>query len=100
MKDQTREKLEELIGHYYCEDSWYSCPLATDGCANEAETGCTCRLKEKVDQLESLIQQEKQEMLDGIIKHSHYFKSEDQSEFWIDAEYLKALKEEGKDKEE
>lgn len=29
--------------HYYCEDSWYSCPLAEDGCANDSiEQKCRC----------------------------------------------------------
>lgn len=38
-------RLKELAlrKHYYCEDSWYSCPKAEDGCANEAEgTECNC----------------------------------------------------------
>jgi len=29
--------------HYYCEDTWYSCPKHEDGCANEAEGDeCNC----------------------------------------------------------
>lgn len=29
--------------HYYCEDSWYSCPMHKDGCANESEEEvCNC----------------------------------------------------------
>jgi hypothetical protein len=29
--------------HYYCEDTWYSCPKHEDGCANEAEGNeCNC----------------------------------------------------------
>jgi hypothetical protein len=29
--------------HYSCEDSWYSCPKAEGGCANDAEGDeCTC----------------------------------------------------------
>ena len=29
--------------HYYCEDPWYSCPKAPEGCANEyAGTECNC----------------------------------------------------------
>lgn len=28
--------------HYECEDSWYSCPLSEDGCANDANTECNC----------------------------------------------------------
>ena len=29
--------------HYYCEDTWYSCPKHEDGCANDAEgDDCNC----------------------------------------------------------
>ena len=29
--------------HYYCEDTWYSCPKHPDGCANDgAGRNCTC----------------------------------------------------------
>jgi len=29
--------------HYYCEDTWYSCPQHEEGCANDAEGDeCTC----------------------------------------------------------
>ena len=29
--------------HYYCEDSWYSCPKAPDGCADENQGDeCNC----------------------------------------------------------
>jgi hypothetical protein len=29
--------------HYYCEDTWYSCPKHEDGCANDSEGDeCTC----------------------------------------------------------
>lgn len=29
--------------HYFCEDSWYSCPKAEGGCANDTEgTECNC----------------------------------------------------------
>ncbi len=30
-------------GHYYCEDTWYSCPKHREGCANDnAGTECDC----------------------------------------------------------
>ena len=30
-------------GHYYCEDSWYSCPLAEGGCADDSKAAvCDC----------------------------------------------------------
>ncbi len=28
--------------HLCCEDSWYSCPLHPEGCADDRETDCTC----------------------------------------------------------
>ncbi len=39
------EELTKLAkrNHYYCEDTWYSCPKAEDGCANEgAGDECNC----------------------------------------------------------
>lgn len=44
-KEEIIEKLRSLYrGHRYCEDSWYSCPKAEDGCANDADgTNCNCR---------------------------------------------------------
>jgi hypothetical protein len=47
---EAKRKLEDMRKriaglhrtHHYCEDSWYSCPLAEDGCADERETGCNC----------------------------------------------------------
>ena len=37
-------KAEALAGsHYYCEDCWYSCPLAEDGCCDESKPKvCDC----------------------------------------------------------
>lgn len=42
--------------HYYCEDTWYSCPLAPEGCANDdfPKNKCNCGADEhnaKVDAL-------------------------------------------------
>lgn len=34
---------ESKRAHHYCEDCWYSCPKAEDGCCNRAEgTDCNC----------------------------------------------------------
>lgn len=35
------------LGHSYCEDSWYSCPLSEEGCANVYETECNCNQAER-----------------------------------------------------
>ena len=33
--------------HYYCEDSWYSCPKAEDGCADDRRgPECDCGVAE------------------------------------------------------
>ena len=48
-----RPELEKLVleladktrpGHYYCEDTWYSCPNAPEGCCNDEykDKGCNC----------------------------------------------------------
>ena len=39
------ENLNKLrIPHYYCQDSWYSCPLAEDGCSDDQwdKDKCNC----------------------------------------------------------
>jgi hypothetical protein len=46
-RDLTAWRAEAMrlgrIEHYYCEDSWYSCPQAEGGCSDEAwGTECTC----------------------------------------------------------
>ena len=34
---------ESRLTHRYCEESWYSCPKAEDGCANKSEgDDCNC----------------------------------------------------------
>ena len=57
----TQELLMQLASlakrnHYYCDDTWYSCPLATDGCADDRQSKneCNCGASahnEKVDAL-------------------------------------------------
>ena len=35
--------IKGLRTHYYCEDSWYSCPKAHGGCCDESRgDACTC----------------------------------------------------------
>lgn len=44
--------------HYYCEDSWYSCPKETDGCANDAMGDeCNCGADEHNAKVDALMQQ-------------------------------------------
>jgi hypothetical protein len=42
-QDELREALlKSKRDHYYCEDSWYSCPLSEDGCADEQYPNDEC----------------------------------------------------------
>jgi hypothetical protein len=47
--------------HYYCEDTWYSCPKHEDGCANEAEGDeCNCgadKANQEIDKAITAIKQ-------------------------------------------
>lgn len=58
-----RELIIELASlarkqHYYCEDSWYSCPKATDGCANDSVGDeCNCGADEHNAKVDALMQQ-------------------------------------------
>jgi len=46
--DEAIEQLRAALvkakrSHYSCEDSWYSCPMDPEGCANEfKEKKCDC----------------------------------------------------------
>jgi len=42
--DIIKEILALKTPHHYCDDSWYSCPLAEDGCCNDEvdKTKCNC----------------------------------------------------------
>lgn len=44
--DETERLRAALLkakrSHYYCEDSWYSCPQAEDGCADDRRRGKPC----------------------------------------------------------
>lgn len=47
--DKLKKIITPLISHYYCEDNWYSCPKAQDGCADESRGDeCTCGQDKKV----------------------------------------------------
>ena len=41
--------------HYYCEDCWYSCPMAPDGsCDDSKGSGCTCGAEKNNMRVEEL----------------------------------------------
>lgn len=76
------EAIEKLAyqKHYYCEDSWYSCPLATDGCADDLKPKeCDCGADIKNQKLDILFKQ-----LKDKIKQSQLFEEDLCSEL-IDA---------------
>jgi len=53
------EKIESLKRtHHYCEDSWYSCPKAEDGCSNELEGDeCNCGAESYNKKLDKIIEE-------------------------------------------
>lgn len=43
--------------HYYCEDSWYSCPKSGEGCSNdEAGDNCNCGTDEWNNYVDKIIE--------------------------------------------
>lgn len=47
IREAVQQALEALEtsrrSHYYCQDTWYSCPKDPDGCANDSEGDeCNC----------------------------------------------------------
>jgi hypothetical protein len=52
------EKLKPLTikFHYYCEDCWYSCPLAEDGCCDDLvnKDKCNCGADEHNKKVEEI----------------------------------------------
>lgn len=62
--DLTAERAAIIGQHYACEDSWYSCPLAEDGCANPGEgEECTCGVDTRRTLLDKLLKTARQEAL-------------------------------------
>jgi len=56
-REEVAQFLDKEVrrGHYYCEDNWFSCPKAEDGCSDETK-GDECRCgadiyNAKIDQL-------------------------------------------------
>ena len=42
--------------HYYCDDCWYSCPKAEDGCCDESQGGeCNCGADEHNARLDRIV---------------------------------------------
>jgi hypothetical protein len=60
MNDWLEEIIGEYIGHYSCEDNWYSCPLAEDGCIDDSKKGkgCQCGRDDTIKKLASAIRED------------------------------------------
>lgn len=44
-----------LRGHYSCEDNWFSCPKAPEGCSDDSKgEECNCGADERNQQVEEL----------------------------------------------
>jgi hypothetical protein len=49
-------RIEKLkLQHDVCEDSFYSCPMSSEGCSNDAQIGCTCGAKKHNAELDDII---------------------------------------------
>jgi len=64
MDNKTRAAIQQALdalesskrSHYYCEDTWYSCPKHEEGCSNDAEGDeCNCGADKENDILEKAI---------------------------------------------
>ena len=55
----TKLRDKAIRPHYYCEDPWYSCPLAPEGCADDsyAADECSCGASKRNQVVEELYQQ-------------------------------------------
>lgn len=71
--DHIKEIAERLAPpHYYCEDRYYSCPLAEDSCYNDQKdpTKCDCgrdeKVKEIIEALTTAYEKGKEEALKNV----------------------------------
>ncbi len=56
MKQALEALQDNRRSHYYCEDTWYSCPKHEDGCSNEAEADeCNCGADKANEQIDLAI---------------------------------------------
>jgi len=57
--DVIKEILSLKKRHYYCEDSWYSCPLAEDGCCDDSvdKSKCRCGADSQHKQVDAIIEE-------------------------------------------
>jgi len=53
MTDTLRAECEaaDIVRHYECEDSWYSCPKSPDGCSDDRQDICNCGYESRLAKL-------------------------------------------------
>ena len=58
LKSTLLHELEKLKQpHSYCDDSWYTCPMRPEGCADDRQKGCNCGADWYNERLHTLIEQ-------------------------------------------
>jgi len=63
MNDTPLVKEDLYMHHQVCEDSWYSCPQSTEGCANEfAGDECNCGAEEHNKRVDKYVAAEEAEI--------------------------------------
>lgn len=78
-RQAAREQVaREIAGsHLDCEDSWYSCPLSENGCADDRQDKqeCTCGRDARVDRIVALLAATEQAVLEEVyqqVKDYHF----------------------------
>ena len=60
MSDSVRDQLAAIIailGHYECEDCWYSCPKSTEGsCNDDAGDECNCGVEKIAERILAVLE--------------------------------------------
>jgi hypothetical protein len=68
---RAAEAIFDDYSHYYCEDCWYSCPKATDGCCDPSQGDeCNCGLEKNREKAAEIIQAAIDEAInDAVMDH-------------------------------
>lgn len=59
-----------VIGHYYCEDCWYSCPFSEDGgCCDDSvdKTKCNCGYDERLTKIALALEAEREAAIEECV---------------------------------
>jgi hypothetical protein len=79
MKQSLEALKNNRQAHYYCEDTWYSCPKHEDGCANDFEgSDCNCgadkaniEIDAAIKALEEALKQEQGEPVATVVARQY-----------------------------